>query len=183
MKAIQRRRVILSLLPLALILGFIYAYPLVKVCFNAFMGFTGSSAGKFVGLKNFALIKADIPKTVTTTLIWTFGSVIPAMLLGLMLALVCNRSFAGKKAVVSINLLPYAIPLIIVASCWRFVYNPDFRHHQCIFKENRTDFRFHQLSRVQKRAGLGHRRADLARNAVCVYELLRRADDDSRRAV
>ena len=24
------------------------------------------------------------------------------------------------------NLLPYAIPLIIVASCWRFVYNPDF---------------------------------------------------------
>ena len=126
MKAIQRRRVILSLLPLALILGFIYAYPLVKVCFNAFTGFTGSSAGKFVGLKNFALIKADIPKTVITTLIWTFGSVLPAMLLGLTLALVCNRNFVGKKTVVSISLLPYAIPLIIVASCWRFVYNPDF---------------------------------------------------------
>ncbi|MEN6595431.1 MAG: sugar ABC transporter permease [Clostridiaceae bacterium] len=126
MKAIQRRRVLFSLLPLALILGFIYAYPLVKVCFNAFTGFTGSSAGKFVGLKNFSLISADVPQTVVTTLIWTFGSVIPAMLLGLVLALVCNRNFAGKRAVVSLSLLPYAIPLIIVASCWRFVYNPDF---------------------------------------------------------
>lgn len=126
MRTIQRRRVVFSLLPLALILGFIYAYPLLKVCINAFTGFSGSSTGEFVGFKNFTLIQKDIPKTVSTTLIWTFGSVVPALVLGLMLALVCNRNFAGKKAVVSINLLPYAIPLIIVASCWRFVYNPDF---------------------------------------------------------
>lgn len=126
MRAIQRKRIIFSLLPLAIILCFIYAYPLVKVCISAFTGFTGSSAGKFVGLKNFSIIKADIPKTVSVTLIWTFGSVLPAMLLGLTLAVLCNRDFKGKKAVVSANLLPYAIPLIIVASCWRFVYNPDF---------------------------------------------------------
>jgi multiple sugar transport system permease protein len=48
------------------------------------------------------------------------------MVLGLVLALICNKNFKGKKLVVSINLLPYAIPLIIVASCWRFTYNPDF---------------------------------------------------------
>lgn len=126
MKQIQRRRIILSLIPLILLIGFVYAYPLLNVCVSAFRGFTGSSAGTFVGLKNFELISKDIPKTVNTTLIWTFGSVLPAMVLGLALALICNRDFKGKKVVVSINLLPYAIPLIIVASCWRFTYNPDF---------------------------------------------------------
>jgi len=126
LKKLQRRRLIISLLPLVLILGFVYGYSLVTVCTSAFTGFTGSSAGKFVGLKNFSIIKADIASTVVTTLIWTFGSVLPAMVLGLALALLCNRRFKGKKAVVSISLIPYAIPLIIVASCWRFVYNPDF---------------------------------------------------------
>lgn len=126
MKKLQRRRLLVSLLPLALILGFVYGYSLITVCTSAFTGFTGASAGQFVGLKNFSLIKGDIASTVATTLIWTFGSVLPAMVLGLALAVLCSKSFKGKKAVVSISLIPYAIPLIIVASCWRFVYNPDF---------------------------------------------------------
>ena len=116
----------LSLIPLLLIIAFIYAFPLMRVCINAFFGFTGSSAGKFVGFRNFELIKKDIPKTVRTTLIWTFGSVLPSMVLGMILALLCHKKFKGKKLVVSMNLLPYAIPLIIVASCWRFTYNSDF---------------------------------------------------------
>ena len=126
MKKLQRRRILLSLLPLAILLCFVYGYSLVTVLFSAFTGFTGSSAGKFVGMKNFQLISKDIWPTVKSTLIWTFGSVLPAMVAGLALAVFCNRNFKGKKAAVSINLIPYAIPLIIVASCWRFVYNPDF---------------------------------------------------------
>ena len=126
MKKLQRRRILLSLLPLAILLCFVYGYSLVTVLFSAFTGFTGSSAGKFVGMKNFQLISKDIWPTVKLTLIWTFGSVLPAMVAGLALAVFCNRNFKGKKAAVSINLIPYAIPLIIVASCWRFVYNPDF---------------------------------------------------------
>ena len=126
MKKLQRRRILLSLLPLAVLLCFVYGYSLITVLFSAFTGFTGSSAGKFVGMKNFQLISKDIWPTVKITLIWTFGSVLPTMVMGLALAVFCNRKFKGKKAVVSINLIPYAIPLIIVASCWRFVYNPDF---------------------------------------------------------
>lgn len=126
MKKLQRRRILLSLLPLAILLCFVYGYSLVTVLFSAFTGFTGSSAGKFVGMKNFQLISKDIWPTVKITLIWTFGSVLPAMVAGLALAVFCNRNFKGKRAAVSINLIPYAIPLIIVASCWRFVYNPDF---------------------------------------------------------
>lgn len=126
MKELQRRRILISLLPLALLLCFVYGYSMITVSISAFTGFTGSSAGQFVGLKNFSLIKGDIWPTIKVTLIWTFGSVIPAMIMGLVLAVICSKSFKCKKLVVSINLIPYAIPLIIVASCWRFVYNPDF---------------------------------------------------------
>ncbi len=121
-----RRRIILSLLPMMAVLTMLYLYPLINVCISAFWGFTGKSAGTFVGLKNFQLIQKDISKTVLTTIVWTFGSVLPALVLGLVLALICNDSFKVKRIVVSVGLLPYAIPLIIVASCWRFVYNPDF---------------------------------------------------------
>ena len=126
MRKMQRTRILISLLPMAALLCFVYGYSLITVFTSAFTGFTGSSAGQFVGLNNFKIISKDIWPTVGTTLIWTFGSVLPAMVLGLALAVICSRNFKGKKAVVSINLIPYAIPLIIVASCWRFVYNPDF---------------------------------------------------------
>ena len=126
MKKNMHKRIVLSLLPMMIILTLIYLYPLINVCVSAFWGFTGSNAGRFVGLNNFSLIRKDIAKTVITTVVWTFGSVLPALVLGLILALICNDGVFGKKVVVSIGLLPYAIPLIIVASCWRFVYNPDF---------------------------------------------------------
>lgn len=126
MRKMQRTRILISMLPMAALLCFVYGYSLITVFTSAFTGFTGSSAGQFVGLNNFKIISKDIWPTVKTTLIWTFGSVLPAMVLGLALAVICSRNFKGKKAVVSINLIPYAIPLIIVASCWRFVYNPDF---------------------------------------------------------
>ena len=83
MKKLQRRRILLSLLPLAILLCFVYGYSLVTVLFSAFTGFTGSSAGKFVCMKNFQLISKDIWPTVKITLIWTFGSVLPAMVAGL----------------------------------------------------------------------------------------------------
>ena len=57
------------------------------------MGFSGASSGQFVGLGNFSIIKGDIPKTVVITLIWTFGSVIPAMILGLVLGPMTERHF------------------------------------------------------------------------------------------
>ena len=135
MKRQQRIRIIFSLLPVALLLCFVYGYPLIKAVTNAFMGFTGKSAGTFVWLRNFRIIAPDIGKTIWTTLVWTFGSVLPAMVLGLALAVICNNKFKGKRAVVAINLLPYAIPLIIVASCWRFVYNSDFGILNVLLKE------------------------------------------------
>lgn len=126
MRKLQRKRLVFSLLPLFCILVVIYIIPLANIFVNAFMGHTGSSAGKFVGLANFIRIQKDIPRTVWLTLQWTVGSVLPAMVVGLVLALLFQQNFRLKKLFTSLNLLPYSIPLIIVASCWIFMYNTNF---------------------------------------------------------
>lgn len=125
----NRRRnliIICSLIPLAVIILLIYCIPVLNVIKNAFTGFTGSTKGEFVGLANFVKIQAELPKTILTTIIWTMGSVIPSIIIGLVLALLLQKNFRLKKLFVTFNLLPYSIPLIIVASFWLFVDNQNF---------------------------------------------------------
>lgn len=126
MNKVLRRATFYSLMPLTVVIILIYLIPVLNVIMNAFTGFTGSSTGEFVGLANLAKIQAEIPKTTLTTLIWTMGSVIPAIILGLVLALLLHENFRLKKFFLAMNLVPYSIPLIIVASFWLFVFNQNF---------------------------------------------------------
>ena len=126
MSTMLRRRVILSLLPLFAVVVLVYLLPICSTVVNAFLGHAGSLNGQFVGFGNFVKIKHSIPSTLLTTLIWTFGSVFPAAFLGLVMALVFQHDFRLRRLLMSINLLPYSIPLIIVASCWMFMYNQNF---------------------------------------------------------
>ncbi len=120
------KRIILSLLPLFLLLLIVYFVPLLNIVKNSFTSFSGSDQGKFSGLENFSFIQRDIPRTIVVTLIWTIGSVIPSIIIGLILAYIMQKGFPFKRLVISLNLLPYSIPLIIVASCWLFLVNQDF---------------------------------------------------------
>ncbi len=121
-----RKRVLFSLLPLFIVIVLVYLLPIANTIVHAFLGHAGRFDGQFIGLGNFWKIRTAIPRTLVTTCIWTFGSVFPAVLLGLGMALVFQHEFRFRRLFMSINLLPYSIPLIIVASCWMFMYNQDF---------------------------------------------------------
>jgi multiple sugar transport system permease protein len=122
----RRSIVFFSLLPLSMVIIIIYLVPVFNVITNAFIGFTGSSKGKFVGLGNLEKIRPELAKTIVTTITWTMGSVLSAILLGLILALLLQKYFPLKKFFMTLNLLPYSIPLIIVASFWLFALNQNF---------------------------------------------------------
>lgn len=126
MNKLHRRRLILSLIPLFVLILAVYLIPLSTIIINSFVGFGGSQTGKFVGFRNFQRISEDIPKTVITTIIWTMGSVLPALIVGMVLAILFQEHFRFRKLFLTLNLLPYSIPLIIVASCWMFIYNQNF---------------------------------------------------------
>ncbi|MBU9724724.1 carbohydrate ABC transporter permease [Diplocloster modestus] len=117
---------LLFLVPLFLIQLLVYVVPIVSTVCHAFQNTTIAGEDSFTLTGNFAKIAKDLGPVIGRTLIWTFGSIIPSMLLGLAAALVFNRNFFGKKLCVSICLLPYTIPLIIVAVCWYLLYQPNF---------------------------------------------------------
>ena len=121
-----RKRVVASLLPLFVVIVLVYLLPVLRTVADAFIGHAGPSSGRFVGLGNFAKIEGAVPKTLLVTLLWTFGSVIPAVVLGLLMALLFQHNFRLRRLLMSVNLLPYSIPLIVVASCWVFIYNQNF---------------------------------------------------------
>ena len=121
---INNKRLFLYFVPISIIMLFIYFVPIVNTVYSAFFDTTGSYA--FIGLGNFEKIKSLILPTIWRTLVWTMGSILPAALLGLITALIFMKEFKAKKLLMSLCILPYTIPLIIVATAWTLMYQPDF---------------------------------------------------------
>lgn len=122
---IRDKSIYLWFFPAIVIVTFIYLLPIYNIIFSVF---TKTHVGRtaFVGFENFASVADELSKLIYTTLVWTIGSIVPAMILGLIAALLFQGEFMGKKTMMSICVLPYTIPLVIVASVWMMMYQPKF---------------------------------------------------------
>lgn len=81
----------------------------------------------FVGLANFAELLSDdrFWGALAHTMLFTGASVVPELVLGLALALVLNRAFRARGVVRALALLPWAIPTVVAALIWRFMFDGD----------------------------------------------------------
>jgi multiple sugar transport system permease protein len=114
------------LIPMFVIIAFIYLYPSISLVEFSFKNTSLVSRGKFVGVANFQLLGNFLWSVVLKTLTWTFGSVIPAMAIGLGGALLFQDTFRGKRILMTLYLVPYCMPLAIAAFLWVSLYNPNF---------------------------------------------------------
>ena len=64
--------------------------------------------------------------SVKVTLIYSFFTVLGGVLFGLVTALVLNANFAGRAIVRTLIILPWAVPHVVAALVWQWMYNPDF---------------------------------------------------------
>jgi ABC-type sugar transport system permease subunit len=80
----------------------------------------------FVGLKNYALVLQDQTfwSSLGVSAYFTVGAVVLQLLLGLCLALVVNESFCGRGLMRAAMLVPWAIPAIVSARMWAWMYSP-----------------------------------------------------------
>lgn len=80
----------------------------------------------FVGLENFArLIEDDnFWRALGNTVWWTGGSLVFQFFLGLGLALLLNRAFAGRRLVQALVFLPWAVPTFLSGLTWAWLFNP-----------------------------------------------------------
>lgn len=83
------------------------------------------SGGKEVGLDNYASLlgSGSFLASVWTTLVYSFFSVIGALLLGTSAALVLNRAFPGRTLARAIIVLPWAVPTVAVVLVFRWIFN------------------------------------------------------------
>ena len=126
-------------LPAIIILSLVTIYPLIYVFYLSLhrnMPIFGIS--KFVALKNYMFLLKDerFWNALKNTIYFTGISVMAELLLGLMIAIFLNRPFRGKGIVRAIVLIPWAIPTVVSAKMWEWIYNLDFGILNYILRED-----------------------------------------------
>jgi trehalose/maltose transport system permease protein len=81
-------------------------------------------AWTFVGLGNYATLFSDpeFYSALFNTAVFTIASVAGEFILGLSIALVLNRGFAGQGAARAIAIVPWAFPTVVSGIMWRLMY-------------------------------------------------------------
>jgi multiple sugar transport system permease protein len=124
----QRRYLaaVLLLLPVILLRMFTTLYPFIQTVLLSFQKFNPAfPPKKYVGLGNFEKIASDIVvnSSIEFTLIFVFGSTLLQVILGILVASLLNAKFRLRNVARTINLIPWAIPMVVAAVGWRWLFD------------------------------------------------------------
>ncbi|UQZ36386.1 hypothetical protein C2I18_24365 [Paenibacillus sp. PK3_47] len=83
---------------------------------------------EFVGFGNFIEMFQDskVIASIEFTAIFVAGSMIGHIVLGIALALILNMKFAGQKVLRTIVLLPWAMPMVVIAMASKWAFNNEY---------------------------------------------------------
>jgi len=127
----DRLLVWLFLSPTMLLLLLIAIFPLIWSLYLSFTRYSvikDSATGPvWIGLQNYAqlLSNKDIWSRFTTTANFVVPAVAIELLLGFALALLLNRNFQGRGALMTLMLTPMMLSPVVVALFWRFMLRAD----------------------------------------------------------
>ena len=115
----------LFLLPALLVILGLVAYPFANAIVMTFQQKTAGAPGRFIGLGNYRELLANevFLRTVFNTVIYTAFGVGFKFFLGLGMALVLNQERRWNNLFRSFLLIPWAIPTVISALNWRWIYD------------------------------------------------------------
>jgi multiple sugar transport system permease protein len=122
----DRQVAYLTLLPSAIILLLLVALPTASVVALSMQDVgLGEHSGPFVGLANFVWVFTSdtFYRALLNTFIWVIGSVSLDMLLGLVIALLLNKTFVGRGVARAIVLAPYLIPTVVAVLVWKYMFH------------------------------------------------------------
>jgi trehalose/maltose transport system permease protein len=128
---LQQRQVRLAwsmLAPALLVVAFVALYPLGMTIYQSFTNeqfLSGIEPTKWVGLENYRDLIHDtiFRNSVWVTIKFTVITVAFEFVLGLIIALVVNSNFKGRGVMRAVMLVPWAIPTVISAQMWKWMYD------------------------------------------------------------
>jgi multiple sugar transport system permease protein len=122
------RTAVAFLLPALSVLGLVALYPILALFRLSFRErILPFGIDVFVGLNNYATL-FQTPRfwnSLAVTAYFALVSVTLEVLLGLGIALLLARSFRGVGWIRALILLPWAIPTVVTAKLWDWMYHPD----------------------------------------------------------
>jgi len=138
-EATRARQAIWFLLPALIAIAVVAGYPLLRTIYFSMheANLTSPEQAKYVGFTNFYgtgdegvkfgfLTDPKWWSAVKNTLLFTVVSVALETVLGMVIALVVNSAFKGRSLMRTAMLIPWAIPTVVSAQMWAYMYNDNF---------------------------------------------------------
>jgi len=124
----QTRLAWLMLLPALAAVAFVALYPLGQTIYYSFTDqqfLAGIEPTHWVGLENYKDLIHDtlFRDAVVLTVKFTLITVTFEFVLGMIIALVVNSGFKGRGVMRAMMLVPWAIPTVVAAQMWKWMYN------------------------------------------------------------
>lgn len=117
------------ILPAFVLRAFTSLYPVAYTIYLAFFKVNPIiGLHKYAGLENFQKMTTDlvVRESVFFTIFFTFLSIAFQTALGLLVALLLNKRFHLRYLARTINLIPWAIPMIVVALGFRWMFDSEY---------------------------------------------------------
>ena len=135
--------------PVLLVRGFTTIYPIIMTFINSTydMSLLKGSDFQFIGFSNYVRIFSD-PKLVTSiqfTAMFTIVSMAFHLVLGIILALMLNMKFKGKKFLRTIVLIPWAMPMVVAGLAARWAFNDTYGLINDLIRRFNESFHFDWL--------------------------------------
>jgi trehalose/maltose transport system permease protein len=116
--------------PMLVVLALVAGWPLLRTIWFGFTDATLSdtAAAGFVGIENYRWLLTDPDwwQAVRNTVIFTLASVTLEIILGLTIALALDAHFRGRGMLRAAVLIPWAIPTVVSAQMWAWMFNDVF---------------------------------------------------------
>lgn len=125
----ERRQAYLLVAPAVAVLGGVALYPILAAVWLSLHRFIlVFRERRFIGLDNYAFLLSDARfwSALGNTAYFTLVAVSVELLLAVPLALLLNRAFPGRGVLRASALIPWAIPTVVSARLWAWMFNPDY---------------------------------------------------------
>ncbi len=112
--------------PAILFFSVFYLYPLGRALFISFHKWSILKTPRYIGTGNYLRLFSDpqFYQSLKVTFYYTFGTVVPIWILALLMALLFNQGFRGRKAYLTLYYLPAVITLTVWSLIFRLMYHP-----------------------------------------------------------
>jgi trehalose/maltose transport system permease protein len=119
------------LTPALVLVALVAIYPLARTIYDSFTNrqfLEGIEPTEYVGLQNYRDLVHDtiFRDSIVVTVKFTVITVAFELVLGLIIALVVNSGFKGRGVMRAMMLVPWAIPTVVAAQMWKWMYDDVF---------------------------------------------------------